>query len=242
MKKLTAALVAALVAAVAAPLALADDGGGASGSRPKPFVCASTSFAGRITQVTTDAVTVRPGASETGRVLVVRLTDGTVIRKGDAVVDASALVAGSTARFLVRACRGGDRKVLTARLILLPRGTSDTSGDDGKRTEPGTTTAPTTTEPTPDTPAPSTTPVCGQGETDALLVAVSAGSITVRTQSSEGVKEWSLTVNGDTLVRKGDQTVSVTVLKPGDRVHLVLLRCPSTGVVKALKIGVLASA
>jgi hypothetical protein len=40
-----------------------------------------------------------------------------------------------------------------------------------------------------------------------VLVAVSAGSITVRTQSSEGVKEWSLTVNGDTLVRKGDQTV-----------------------------------
>jgi hypothetical protein len=243
MKKLTAALVAALVAAVAAPLALADDGGGASGSRPKPLlVCASTSFVGRITQVTTDAVTVRPGASETGRALVVRLTDGTVIRQGDAVADASALVAGARAKFLVRACRSGDRKVLTAKLILLPRGTSDTSGDDGKRTEPGTTTAPTTTEPKPDTPAPSTTPVCGQGETDALLVAVSADSITVRTQSSEGVKEWSLTVNGDTLVRKGDQTVSVTVLKPGDKVHLVLLRCPSTGVVKALKIGVLASA
>src|SRR5262249_42967334 len=159
----TAALVAALVAALAAPLALADDGGG-SGNRAKPVVvCASTSFVARITQVTSDSVTVRPGASETGRALVLRLTDGTVIRQGDAVADASALGAGVRAKFLVRACRSGDRKVLTARLILLPRATRDTStGDDGKRTEPGTTTGQTTTESKPDKPAPQTTPVCGQ--------------------------------------------------------------------------------
>jgi hypothetical protein len=193
-------------------------------------------------------VTVRPGASETGRTLVVRLTDGTVIRQGDAVADASVLVAGSQAKFLVRACRSGDRKALTAKLIVLPRDASagsgnggGGSGDDGKRTAPGTTTTiTTTTEPKPDTPAP-TTPVCGQGEMDAVLVAVSPTSITVRTQSREGVKEWPLTVNGDTFVRKGDQVVSVTTLTPGDRVHVVLLRCPSTGIVRALKIGVLQS-
>jgi ribosomal protein L14 len=74
-----------------------------------------------------------------------------------------------------------------------------------------------------------------------VLVAVSSDSITVRTTSSEGTKEWSLAVTGDTVVRKNDQTVPVSALKVGDLVHVVLVRCPS-GSVRALKIVVLQAA
>ena len=241
MKRLSAALVAAFVATVAVPLALADDGGAHGGGRAKPFVvCSGTALMGRIVQVTADAVTVRPGASESGRALVVRLTDDTVIRQADATVDASALTAGLRAKFLVRACRSGERTSQTAKLILLPRVASGANGDDSMQSEPGPATSPATTEPKPDTPAPPA-PTCGQGELDTVLVAVTSTSITVRTESNEGVKEWSVTVNGDTIVRRGDQTVPVTTLQPGDKVHVVLMRCPSTGVVTALRIVVLAS-
>ena len=75
---------------------------------------------------------------------------------------------------------------------------------------------------------------------DTVLVAVSTTSITVRTTSAEGTKEWPIAVNGDTLVRKSDQTVSISTLKAGDRVHVVLIRCPS-GSVRALRIVFLGS-
>ena len=93
------------------------------------------------------------------------------------------------------------------------------------RTEPGT-------EPTPATPKPE---VCGQGEMNTVLVAVSSTSIMVRTTSSEGTKEWPIAITGDTVVRKNDVNVSISALKAGDLVHVVLVRCPS-GSVRALRI------
>ena len=43
------------------------------------------------------------------------------------------------------------------------------------------------------------------------------------------------TINGDTIVRKNDQTVSLLGLSPGDVVHVVIVRCTS-GSVRALRI------
>jgi len=218
------------VCVVVVPVALAEDGTpGAREATSKPSVtCARTAFGGRITRVGTDAVAVRPGDSETGRALLVRLTDGTVVKQGDTVVDVSALSAGQRARFLVRACRSGDRKVLTALVILLAKKTdagADTEKAPTMRTEP--TPVMTTPEPKPDS--------CGQGETNALVVAVSADSITLRTTSSEGAKDWSIAITGDTVVRRNDQTVPVSTLHAGDQLHVVLVRCQS-GSARALKI------
>jgi len=240
MNRIVVTLAAALaVGAFAVPVALSDDGApnGGDGTAKPALKCARTSFGGRITRVGTDAVAVRPGDSDAGRPLVVRLTDDTVVRQGDLAVGFSALAPGQRAKFLVRACRSGDRKVLTALVILLAKKV-ETGGDSKTvppaRTEPAPTTTPT---PTP-TPKPET---CGQGEMNTVLVAVSPGSITVRTTSAEGTKEWSLAVTGDTVVRKSDQTVPVSTLKPGDLVHVVLVRCAS-GSVRALKIVVLQAA
>jgi hypothetical protein len=214
---------AAALLAVAVPVALADDGGG--GPTTKPTVtCSRTVFGGTILRVGVDGVLVRPGDSDTAKAIGVRLDDETVVKKGDAVVGRSALSAGKRARFLVRVCRSADRRVLTARVITL-------AADPPPAPPTTTTPPPTTTDPKP-APTPE---VCGQGEMDTVLVAVSSTSITVRTTSAEGTKEWPIAVDGDTVVRKNDVNVSVTDLKPGDKVHVVLVRCPS-GSVRALRI------
>ena len=124
MNRIVVTLAAAVaVGVVAVPVALAEGGtpGQHEGTSKPAVTCARTSFAGRITRVGTDAVAVRPGFSETGRPLVVRLTDDTVVKQGDAVAGVSALAPGQRARFLVRACRSDDRKVLTALVILLAK-------------------------------------------------------------------------------------------------------------------------
>ena len=223
MKRLIKCLATMLaMLAVAVPVGLADDGGGPTAA--PTVTCARTVFGGTILRVGVDSLGVRPGDSDTARALVVRLDGETVVKKGDAVAGRSALSVGKRARFLVRVCRSGDRRVLTARLIALPA--------DPPASPPTTTTPP----PPPTEPRPAPVPeVCGQGEMDSVLVAVSTTSITVRTTSAEGAKEWPIAVNGDTVVRKNDQTVSISALQPGDRVHVVLVRCPS-GSVRALRI------
>lgn len=237
MRRIVVTLAAAIaVGAVVVPVALTEDGtpGQTEGTTKPVVTCARTSFGGRIARVGADAVAVRPGDSETGRPLVVRLTATTVVKQGDLVVGVSALAAGQRARFLVRACRSGDRKVLTALQILLAKKVETGAGTETTPSEPRKEPAPgQTTEPKPET--------CGQGELNTVLVAVSADSVTVRTTSGEGTKEWSLAVTGDTVVRKNEQTVTVSVLKPGDLVHVVLVRCPS-GSVRALRIVVLQAA
>jgi hypothetical protein len=235
MNRIVVTVATALAAgAVLVPVALAEDGtpGAREGTSRPVVTCWRTSFGGRITRVGTDAVAVRPGDSETGRPLVVRLTDGTVVRQGDVVVGVSALTAGQRARFLVRGCRSGDRKVLTALVILLAK-KAETGGD--RETTPPTRTVPTPvqTEPKQDS--------CGQGEVNAVLVAASTSSITVRTTSGEGTKEWSLAVTGDTVVRKNDQTIPLSALHAGDLVHVLLVRCAS-GSMRALKILVVQAA
>jgi len=244
MNRIVITLASALaVGAVAVPVALSDDGtpGKQEGNAKPAVTCARTSFGGRITRVGTDAVAVRPGDSETGRPLVVRLTDGTVVKQNDAVVGVSALAAGQRARFLVRGCRSGDRKVLTALAILIAKKveTNQGSGSETETTpsEPRKESEPTTTTPTEPEPSPATD-VCGQGEMNTVLVAVSPTSVTVRTTSSEGTKEWPLAITADTVVRKNDQNVPASTLKVGDLVHVVLVRCKS-GSVRALRIVVL---
>jgi hypothetical protein len=242
MPRFAGVLGAAIVAlVVAAPLGLADGGTGAGDATAQPVVtCARTMFTGRLTRVGVDGVSVRADDSEAGRVLVVKLDPDTVIKKGDAVADPTVLVVGVRARFQVRACKSGDRRTLTARQITVPAdkpaGTGNTTPPPSTEPAPPT----TTTEPKPEQPKPPVE-VCGQGETDAQLVSLAPGSITVRTKSSEGVKEWTLTVTSDTIVRKNDQVVSLTVLKPGDYVHLVVVRCPTAGTVRALRIVFLAA-
>jgi hypothetical protein len=210
---------------------LSDDGGAGREAAKTPAVtCARTVFAAGILRVGLDAVTVRPGDSETARPVVVRLDGETVVKRGDAVVDRSALAIGKRARFVIRVCRSGDRRTITARVITL-------AGDTPAATAP-----PTRTEPAPTAPAPTPTPeVCGQGEMNTILVAVSSSSITVRTTSSEGTKEWPIAITGDTVVRKNDLNVSISALKAGDLVRVVLVRCPS-GSVRALRIVFLGSA
>src|SRR6476659_1937499 len=124
MNRIVITLASALaVGAVAAPVALSDDGtpGKQEGNAKPAVTCARTSFGGRITRVGTDAVAVRPGDSETGRPLVVRLTDDTVVKQGAAVVGVPTLSAGQRPRLLGRACRGGQRKRPTALVILLAK-------------------------------------------------------------------------------------------------------------------------
>jgi hypothetical protein len=231
------AVVAAL--AVAVPIGIADDGGTGTRPAPKPTVaCARAVFAAKILRVGSDAVGVLPAQSETGKPIVVRLADDTVVRQGDAVTDTSALAAGKLARFAVRACRSGDRRSITARVIgLVPAGTA-AGGSDGSNVAPAQGTEPKPAQGTEPKPA---TEVCGQGEMDTILVAVSPASITVRTSSTEGTKEWPVAVNGDTVVRKNDLGVPLSALAAGDRVHVVLVRCPS-GSVRALRIVFLGAA
>ena len=152
------------------PLGLADGGTGAGDGKAKTVVtCARTTFGGKITRVGMEAIGVRPDDSESGRILVVMLDPETVIKKGDAVANPTALAAGVHARFLVRACKSGDRRTLTARLILVPADPPAGTGDAKPTppTEPKPT--PPTTEPKPEQPKPPVE-VCGQGETDAQLV------------------------------------------------------------------------
>src|SRR4051794_9029027 len=225
MKRLAGVVGAFVVAlGVVVPIGLSDDGGDGGGAiKPPRVTCARIVFAATILRVGVDGLAVRPGDSETARPLAVRLDGETVVKKGDAVAGRSALVAGKRARFLVRVCRSGDRKTITARVITLAADT------------PAETPPPTRTEPDP-TPDPTPTPeVCGQGEMNTVLVAVSSTSITVRTTSSEGTKEWPIAITGDTVVRKNDVSLSISALKAGDLVHIVLVRCPS-GSVRALRI------
>ena len=85
------ALVVALVVVV--PIGLSDDGGGGGEPDKAPAVtCARTVFAATILRVGVDGMSVRPGDSETGRPLVVRLDGETVVKKGDVVAGRSALV------------------------------------------------------------------------------------------------------------------------------------------------------
>ncbi len=190
---------------------------------PKPVVpCLRTAFAGTIARVGADALLVKPGQSETGRQLLVRLTDGTVVRQAEVTVDRSLLVSGAQARFLVRVCRDGERRGIWARVIVLVADSPTAPGATPPASEPNHEPAPTG-----DT--------CGQGETNAVLASLTSFSITLRTISSEGTKEWPVTVNGDTIVRKNDKTVSLGDLNLGDVVHVVLVRCKS-GSARALRI------
>jgi hypothetical protein len=156
MKRLAGVLGATVVAlAVAVPLGLADGGTGAGDGKANIVVtCARTAFAGTITRVGVDAVGVRSDDSEVGRILAVRLDPETVIRKGDAVADPTVLAAGAHARLLVRACKRGDRRTLTARLILVPA--DRPAGTGGTKPSPSTEPKPTppTTEPNPEQPKP----------------------------------------------------------------------------------------
>src|SRR5689334_5499546 len=182
MKRFAGVLAALVVTlGVAVPIGLSDDGGGGP-AKPPAVTCARTVFAATILRVGVDALAVRPGDSETARPLLVRLDGETVVKKGDVVVTRSALIVGKRARFLVRVCRSGDRRVITGRVITL-------AGDPPAATPP-----PQGTEPGP-TPTPEPKPeVCGQGEMNSVLVAVSSTSITVRTTSSEGTKEWPMAI------------------------------------------------
>src|SRR3954447_16503418 len=169
MKRLAGVLGAFVLAlGVVVPVGLSDDGGdGGGATKPPRVTCARIVFAATILRVGVDGLAVRPGDSETARPLAVRLHVEPVVKKGDVVAGRSALVAGKRARFLVRVCRSGDRRTITARVITLAA-------------DPPAVTPPPRTEPGPE-PTPTPTPeVCGQGELNTVLVAVSSTSITVR--------------------------------------------------------------
>jgi hypothetical protein len=238
MNRMVVTLASALaVGVVAVPVALSEDGRTEKqdGTQKQAVTCARSSFAGRITRVGTDGVAVRPGDSELGRPLVVRLTNGTVVKQSDVVVGASALAAGQRARFLVRACRSGDRKALTALAVLILKNVETSQGTGAETREPRKESQPTTTpQPVPR----QAQDTCGQGEMNTVLVAVSPTSVTVRTTSAEGIKEWPLAITADTVVRMNDQNVPISTLRVGDLVHVVLVRCTS-GSVRALRIVVL---
>ena len=185
------------VGVVAVPVALAEGGtpGQHEGTSRPAVTCARTSFAGRITRVGTDAVAVRPGDSETGRPLVVQAHGRRPLSNRATPSSASRRsTPGQRARFLVRACRSDDRKVLdSARDPPREEGRRPGAtghGDDALGAEAGADSAPT-----PEPPKPSQE-TCGQGELNTILVAVSSSSITVRTTSSEGTKEWSVGAHG----------------------------------------------
>src|SRR4051794_16068662 len=165
MKRFVGMLGALIVTlGVVVPIGWSDDGGPA---KEPSVTCTRTVFAARILRVGDDALVVRPGDSDVARPIVVRVDDETVIRKGDVVSDSSALIVGKRARFLVRVCRRGERRLVTARVIpLAPPPPADVPPPP--REDP---------PPTPN-PAPE---VCGQGEFNTVLVAVSSTSITVRT-------------------------------------------------------------
>ena len=236
MNRIVVTLAAAVaVGVVAVPVALAE--GGTPGQREgtsKPAVtCARTSFCGP-DHARRDGRRRRAPGLLGDRSPARRQAHGRHrCQAGRRPRRRLALAPGQRARFLVRACRSDDRKVLTALVILLAK--------KAETAPPGTETTPS--EPKRDDPRRRRPPkpsqeTCGQGELNTVLVAVSSSSITVRTTSSEGTKDWSVAITGDTVVRKNDQTVPASSLKAGDLVHVVLVRCPS-GSVRALKIAVL---
>ena len=134
------------------------------------------------------------------------------MRKNDQNVALSDLKAGDYVHVVLIRCPSG--KATALKVVFI-----------GQRDAPTTSTTPPTT----------TTDTCGQGETNALVVSIGDGTITLRTTSSEGVKDWSIDVTGDTVVRKNDQNVALSDLAAGDSVHVVLIRC-SSGKATALKL------
>ena len=218
--------VLAAALAVAVPIGGANDAQTAATppSTNPAAECGRTVVGGRIARLGVDGLLLRRGGSEGSRGLAVKLTADTVIKQGDAVVGRSALAVGKRARIVVRGCRSGDRREITALVITLAPGS-----DNGETKDPPATTEPPKTEPK---PAPAT---CGQGETNAMLVSSTTTSVTLKTSSAEGIKEWTVTVDGDTVVRKNDQNVGLGELKAGDYVHVVIVRCPS-GSARALRI------
>ncbi len=223
MRRILGVFGAALAAlAVAVPGAMAADGPKTTdGQGDKPAVkCFRASFGGRILQADADSVSVRVGGSDGKKVLAV-LNGETIVKQGGAVVDASALVPGKRARFFVRVCRSADQRTVTAKLIGL-------KAEDGAGTSTGDGGTPASSEPKPGTAD------CSQREVNALVVAVGDGSITLKINTDDGIKELIVTVTPDTVIRKNDQTVSLVDLKAGDYVHILVLKCSENA--KALKI------
>ena len=219
---------------VAVPIGLADDGPTTGdGPKTRPAVkCARGAFAGTILRVGVDGVLVKPARSETRKPLAVRLVDETVVKKGDAVVDRSALDAGKRARFYVRVCKREERRVITAKVIvLLPDAAAGDSPGDG--------TDPPTTEPKPE-PKPAED-ACYTGEANLVVVAVTPSSITVLKPVDGGAREIKVDVTSDTVVRKSDVNVDVTAIQAGDLVHLVVVYCKS-GSIRATRVIFLKSA
>jgi len=226
-------LVAAL--AVTVPVGLADNGPTTgSGQTEKPAAkCGRTMFAGTIMRVGVDGLAVSPVRSETGKPLVVRLTDETVVKQADTVVGRSALAPGKKARFYVRVCHREERRLITARLIVLAPAGDNPTGEPPA--PPKTEDPPATTEPTP------AADTCFTGEANVKIVGITDSSITILRTTSEGTKELIVKVNGDTVVRKNDVTVDLAALKVGDFVHLNIVYCKS-GSVRAVRILFLHSA
>jgi hypothetical protein len=224
--------VAVAAVAVTVPVGLADDGGTKTEkSKDKSAVrCARAGFGGKIERVGDDALGVRAAISESGKVLVLRLTGDTVIKQGGGVVDRTALEVGKMGRFYVRACHRDERFLITAKLILLRDGNDGPSGEPpAKEDPPVKVEKPGATEPKP------AEDVCYTGEANVKIVGISDSSITILKTSNEGTKELKVTVNGDTVVRKSDEAVSLGALNVGDYVNLNIVYCKS-GSVRAVRI------
>jgi hypothetical protein len=84
---------------------------------------------------------------------------------------------------------------------------------------------PPTTEPQPPVTTPPAATTCARGDFTAPLGAVGATSISFSSNGVEGPKTFSVSVNGDTVITKGDATVGLGDLNAGDRVHVYVVRC-----------------
>lgn len=148
--------------------------------------------------------------------LVLRLNDQTVIRQKDQNVGRSSLTAPQYAIVDVRTCQGGGKPTETRLFSVTLLGQTlppVTPGGGGDPPKP---------EPQPPAPAPAG---CARGDFTAPLGAVGATSISFSSNGVEGPKTFSVSVNGETVITKGDATVGLGDLKPGDQVHVYVVRC-----------------
>ena len=146
--------------------------------------------------------------------LTFRLLPRTLIRKQDRPAGVTALAVGQKVVAEVRTCQGGGGPTETALVsITVVVGDSGTGGGTAPVSPPA---------------PPPTAPTCARGDFTAPVALVGTDSISFTSNGAEGLKTFSVSVNGDTAIVKDGGPVPLSALAPGDRLHVWVVRCPGT--------------
>jgi hypothetical protein len=147
--------------------------------------------------------------------LTFRLPARTQIRKQDRPAGVSALAVGQKVLVTVRTCQGGGGPTETALVSITVLGGDSSTGNSGGA--PASPPAP-----------PPAAPTCARGDFTAPVAVIGIDSISFTSNGAEGLKTFSVSVNGDTQIVKNGGPVSLSAVVPGDRLHVWVVRCQGT--------------